>query len=327
MTTVGIPSGFSSSAALTLIQTMETVSSDNARFMTSSMSSISAHVRSTPQSTLSADTMFSILGAVAASRNEMVSGVEGDAAQEVAQEDSRTGVSDDLLMQFGATATAVLRTEGAQVSGGSPSDGAAQVSVTTASLNFNGKQVVEADSTAAYLYRYAQTYVLDNALSSKDISDTLYGGGSIGDPSTQVVRSFKDVIDQLLTFATSDTGMASDVAAWLAEGRPSDPMIHFDGQSDDEVIDTVSGLNKDARSFDEQASAMAAAFDSHTLTFEKASEVRGLGYSETVRGYAFVGRSGVEVSSTMNDDFLKQDADGKQHAMLRAGDVELYATW
>jgi hypothetical protein len=324
MVTVGVPTGFSSSAALKLIETLQTVSSDNARFLRANMSSISAHVRST----LSAGAMFSILGAVAASRQQMGSVVEQDAAQEVGQEDQRTGVSDDLLMQFGATATAVMRTEGAEASGGAlPGGGAAQVSVTTVSLHFAGRQQVEADSTAAYVYRYAQNYVRDNALSSKDISDILYGGGSIGDASMQGVRSFADVVRQLYGFAEGDTAAASSVAAWLADGRPSSPMVHFDGQSDDQVVDFISGMDRSAESFDRQASAMTAAFDRHALTFEKASEVEGLDYTETVRANAFVGRSGIGVSSEMNQDFMEQDADGKQHTLIRVGDVELYATW
>ena len=199
--------------------------------------------------------------------------------------------------------------------------------MTTVSLHFAGRQQVEADSTAAYVFRYAQNYVRDNALSSKDISDILYGGGSIGDASMQGVRSFADVVRQIYGFAEAETAAASNVAAWLADGRPSNPMVHFDGQSDDQVVDVISGMDRNAERFDRQASAMTAAFDRHALTFEKASEVEGLDYSETVRADAFVGRSGIRVSSQMDQDFMEQDADGKQHTLIRVGDVELYATW
>lgn len=320
MVTSVVPTGSSSAAARILLQTMQTVSDSNANFLKSEMTSISAHTNSK----LSAGAMFSILETIAASRNQIVSTVKGQAETMV----QAAGLQGDLDLQFGAIAVATMSTTSVQIQMDSrPDGGTTRVSVTTASLQINGSQSIESDPGAAMMQEYVRNYVADNSLSSEQISDALYSGESIGESAVQGASSFKDAIREIYADAEAQSAMASNVATWLANGRPPNPMVGFEGQSDEQVVAFISGCNKSTEYLDREASSMTAAFEHHTLTFEKASDVQELDYSETIQASAFVGRSGFGRTVSMNQDLLRQRTDGKQNAMLNIGNVELYATW
>jgi hypothetical protein len=175
----------------------------------------------------------------------------------------------------------------------------------------------------------AQLFIGENSLTSQQISDALYSGTGLQMPLGIANATFAGMINS----AENNASFLTDEAQWLSAGMPSDnnpegfDSASFENFTPAQISSLVAEDNAQAASDTESAGSLLTAFNNHTLTFEKATDVQGLDYSATFTteqdGPVETGTS----SDSYNQSFLTQDADGKQHALAQFGDVMLYLSW
>lgn len=152
-----------------------------------------------------------------------------------------------------------------------------------------------------------------NSMMSQQLSDALYGAGLTDATLANTKVTFADI-------------MANDQheVAGLSQ-LANDPTLS------DAARQSYSASSKQIAAL---ASSEQAAYDNHTLVFEKASEVNGLDYQRgTLNVTATDGNPNLPpqgstgVSSSYNTSFLLNNPDGKTHSIMNLNGVDLYLTW
>jgi hypothetical protein len=209
-----------------------------------------------------------------------------------------------------------------------------QNSVTTL-VEVNGLDQGSDSYAAAYapfFQSQAQLYQRENSLTSQQISNALYSGTGLQMGGGIANDTFADEISSLENDAASASNVASTVSQWVAQGLPTNNASPTDtpGYYGDTVAQAntlIAEENSTAASDTNLAGSLLTAFNNHTLTFEKATDVQGLDYSATVTQEQDGSADSMSGSNSYNNSFLAQDADGKQHALAQFGDVMLYLSW
>jgi hypothetical protein len=181
------------------------------------------------------------------------------------------------------------------------------------------------------IQQQANTYLTDNEMTSQQISDALYSGQGIPVASGGGANAtMADEINALTQGVAYNTQFALELATRQAAGAIDDDMaarLGLSNNSDAQVNKLIAFIQNQAAGDSASAAGITAAFQNHTLTIQKATDVQGLDYSETVWGAAYGNGEGGGGSNSYNQSFLNADADGKHHALIGIGDVALYLTW
>jgi len=183
----------------------------------------------------------------------------------------------------------------------------------------------------SWIQQVANAYQEDNSMSSQQVSGTLYSGQGIQQPGGGA-DTFASYIANMDSMYDSEDAMATRLTDYLAAGRPDNNYqglntSSLQSMSDAEVNGEIAYLRKDSADGLETDSALTAAFNAHTLTIEKATDVEGLDYEGT--DWMSTTYSVLTGGSTQsyNQGFLNQVDDGKQHTLTNIGGIEVYLTW
>lgn len=189
---------------------------------------------------------------------------------------------------------------------------------------------------------YEQNY----SNSSAQIQAALYSGGGLADPGSP---NLTDTWSQFESMRNTVSGQIADLATtvndWLSAGRPqtygtlNTSSTGFGSMSDDQVRQFVQNGFSSADRMSALTSTLNTAFQNHTLTFEKATDVAGLNYDQTTTWNV----SGNEVSApgslTYNTSMVSWDPHSsaavtttttgqrEDHTLVFIGGVALYASW
>jgi hypothetical protein len=217
---------------------------------------------------------------------------------------------------------------------------ASQNAVMTTIVN-TGRNKAGVDSQTLKFYessiqQAANVFLADNQMTSQQISDAIYSGQGIATTDPFGVNpTIADEITALTQGAASDTQFASDLTAWEAAGKPNNAFAQLQTDlpnlTDAQLSAVLRSAQNSAASESMAATGISAAFNNHTLTIQKATDVQGLDYNQTIDMTSEGNEGTTNVSQSYNKDFLKNaDADGKHHALdgvLTGGNVTLYLTW
>ncbi len=207
-------------------------------------------------------------------------------------------------------------------------------------------QATTGDGQAIYETFYqnmANAYSENNSMTSQEISDAVYSGQGIAvaNELPGETDTFADEIATMNWAITFDNEVATDETNYLATGRSTDSYEGLDATSlqtmSDAAIETqITSLQSQVAYNVNIVNQLTTAFDNHTLSFEKAADVQGLDYTETITNTYTNGVMSAGATSSYNKDFLQNDAngeiitqgaDGKQHTLMNIGGVELYLSW
>jgi len=175
----------------------------------------------------------------------------------------------------------------------------------------------------------ALTFVANNSLSAKTISDILYHGGSLSTASGTTADTFASQMNIMNDSAEGIQNEASAIAKWVLDGQPQDSRYAeaFAGRSKAEITLLTTNMMAQAAQEAGEAALMSAAFLNHTLTFEKAIDVKGLDYQSTSWSSNIVWCGSASGYGSVNQDFLRHSPDGKNHEILDFNGAAMYLTF
>jgi hypothetical protein len=192
-----------------------------------------------------------------------------------------------------------------------------------------------APAVASEVQGMMDTMVQNYALTSQQISDTLYSGGGlpqVGAPA--MTDTFAGQVSNLQTISKAMLKETADQTQWLAAGTlvqntlDSNGNSIFQSMSSTQFQNFEASVTKSADELAQTASEVSTAFNNGTLSIEKATDVNGLNYSETDTWNVNGGTMSTGGSSvTSNYSLFDPSADGTQHTGLNVGGVELYLSW
>ena len=208
-------------------------------------------------------------------------------------------------------------------------------SLTVGAQVSDGQVVASAEGDAdvdTSLYSSYQDFVAENAQTSQQLSVTAYSGAALAsDNVASGSQTFLQAVGTMYTQDAAATSMAQQMIAWVAQGRPAtggeDP-TSFAGMTDAQVIAQANGIIANAANGNEVANAITSAYDSKTLTVQNADQVQGLNFEESFSETDDNGSTtSTNNSLNFNKDFLSNNPDGQQHALVSFGDTYAYLTW
>jgi hypothetical protein len=201
---------------------------------------------------------------------------------------------------------------------------------------------VQVDSTGLnWLKQVENIYLQNHALSSDQITKTLYsGGGLVGDPYGDK-ETFLGAVDRIRQGAQIRDDWADSLTKFVAAGRPQG-YPNFDASawtsySDADIAKLADEEHQTAAAIRSFTSGLATAFAEHRLSFESAAQVKDLHFTETVSMNYDACTGAMSGGGTQNYDhnffpganhgiLQKVDVDGTKHSMVTVGDLVLYVT-
>ncbi len=183
----------------------------------------------------------------------------------------------------------------------------------------------------------AAAYEATNQMSSQDLSDLLYSGRGVAQPHDAPNATMDDETQSLTQFADYHRQLSNGLAAWQARGYTgNDEFARVFSTDAAKVSGYVAEFQQKADSEARMADGIATAFASHTLTIQKATDVEGLDYSETMIDGSYGSAEIGSVVQHWNADFFSGSTegevgqDGKHHLLESAstgGLAMLYLSW
>jgi hypothetical protein len=184
----------------------------------------------------------------------------------------------------------------------------------------------------------ATVFQSDNEMTSQQISDALYSGAGVQTAGTGVFdvnATMADLITAFKDSASYETQFASQLTAWQAAGMPNDgfakQQTELANYSDAQISAVITTMQNRATTESEQGAEIAKAFEDHTLTIQKATDVKGLDYSQGFVATTTGNGGTYSISQSCNEAFMADaGADGKQHLLSSVptdGNVMLYLSW
>ena len=183
----------------------------------------------------------------------------------------------------------------------------------------------------------AAAYVATNEMSSQHLSDLLYSGRGVAQPHGAANTRMDDEIQSLTQFADYHSQLSEQLAAWQARGYAgNDEFARVFSTDVAKVSGYIAEFRQKADSEARMAAGIATAFASHALTIEKATDVEGLDYSETLVDGSYGSAEIGSVVQTWKTGFFAGSTegevgkDGKHHVLESAstgGLAMLYLSW
>jgi hypothetical protein len=250
----------------------------------------------------------------------------GGQTSSLSKGDSKALAADPLLASLGAPTSSADFFFVAHAS-----QNAVMTTIVNTGLNKSNANPQALNYYEADIQQQANTYLADNEMTSQQISDALYSGQGIPVASGGGANAtMADEINALTQGVAYNTQFASELATRQAAGAIDDDMaarLGLSNNSDAQVNKLIAFIQNQAAGDSALAAGITAAFQNHTLTIQKATDVQGLDYSETVWNSASGNGEGGGGSNSYSQAFLNSDADGKHHALIGIADVALYLTW
>jgi hypothetical protein len=253
----------------------------------------------------------------------------GGQTSSLSKGDSKALAGDPLLASLASTDFFAV---------GRASQNAVMTTIVNTGRNSCGALQETKDFYDSYLQYQAAVFQSDNEMTSQQISDALYSGEGVQTAELGVFdinATMADLITAFKDSASYETQFASQLTAWQAAGMPNDgfakQQTELANYSDAQVSALITTMQNRATTESEQGVEIAKAFEDHTLTIQKATDVKGLDYSQ---GFAATtnGNGGTySVSQSYNQAFMAAaSTDGKQHLLSSVptdGNVMLYLSW
>jgi hypothetical protein len=174
-----------------------------------------------------------------------------------------------------------------------------------------------AQTVAGYesgVQQQANTYLSENEMTSQQVSDAIYSDQGISGGISTMAGEI-NAMNASVNFLSQDV---AKLTTWVAAGMPSDEnMGNLSNDTPDQIYSMIAA----------NAAGIATAFQNGTLTIQKATDVQGLDYSETVWNSTNGNGSSAGLSQSYSQAFLNAAADGKNHMLTTIGNVAVYLTW
>jgi hypothetical protein len=174
----------------------------------------------------------------------------------------------------------------------------------------------------------ADFFVVAHASQNAVMTTIVNTGLNKTNANPQALNHYESFLQQAANTYLTDNEMTSQRisdALYSGQGIPVTPTLGANAT----MADELNGLDLNATEIAD-AAGISTAFQNHTLTIQKATDVQGLDYSETMWGVAYGNGGGGGISSSYSQAFLNADADGKRHLLesgSTGGNVMLYLTW
>ncbi|TAL81979.1 MAG: hypothetical protein EPN75_03295 [Beijerinckiaceae bacterium] len=192
-----------------------------------------------------------------------------------------------------------------------------------------GNGLPPADSGGGY--NAFQELVSENAMTDQQISDAAYSGGLSSMGNTQSLVS--QVQSAFAMFQQTDSSYADQINQWLASGRTTPaptwalPGLDPTTATDDRIQAAADFFSNAAQKDAAMGKAIIDAFNNHTLQIQNAADVQGLGFQANYTGSFGSNSATISGTPSWNEDFVRNNPDGKQHYLLPLGGAYVYLSW
>jgi hypothetical protein len=184
-----------------------------------------------------------------------------------------------------------------------------------------------AQTVAGYesgVQQQANTYLSENEMTSQQVSDAIYSDQGISGGISTMAGEI-NAMNASVNFLSQDV---AKLTTWVAAGMPSDEnMGNLSNDTPDQINSMIATEQNQIATESANAAGIATAFQNGTLTIQKATDVQGLDYSETVWNSTNGNGSSAGLSQSYSQAFLNAAADGKNHMLTTIGNVAVYLTW
>jgi hypothetical protein len=253
----------------------------------------------------------------------------GGQTNSLSKGDSKALAGDPLLASLASTDFFAV---------GRASQNAVMTTIVNTGRNSCGALQETKDFYDSYLQYQAAVFQSDNEMTSQQISDALYSGEGVQTAELGVFdinATMADLITAFKDSASYETQFASQLTAWQAAGMPNDgfakQQTELANYSDAQISAVITTMQNHATTESEQGAEIAKAFEDHTLTIQKATDVKGLDYSQGFVATTTGNGGTYSISQSCNEAFMAvAGADGKQHLLSSVptdGNVMLYLSW